>query len=85
MIGYVILENSDLGPITEESKLDFVGFAKSVREADKMIRSDVRDHLHPDSINENFADYCSHYLICDIFGEVKPLPSVAVRIKLETV
>lgn len=82
MIGYVILENQDPGPITDESKLDYVGHAKSITAAERVIREDVRDHFAPGSINDDFSDYSSHYMICEIFGVIHPVPDIKVQIKL---
>lgn len=85
MTGYVILEHSDIGPIKKDSDLGFVGFANSIKEAEKMIRREVILNFNPDSINDHFEEYCDYYLICEIFGEIHPVPSIDVKVKLETV
>lgn len=54
----------------------------TIKAAKDWIRKDVLETFSPDSIHDDFGDFCSRYVICEIVSVVNPVPSVAVSVRL---
>jgi hypothetical protein len=78
----LVLQCNDKVP-TWESGWDYCGVFRNRKEADRFIKEDVEQNFSPDSIHDDFSDFCNRYRICEVIAEIHPVPVLKTSIRLD--